>query len=68
MVAQAQPKMEELRQQYIERIRSEVQQATITRLQQQAEAEAAGLNSFFSRFSSHEFPFHRTISSTISES
>jgi hypothetical protein len=55
MIAQAQPKMDELRQKYIENIRNEVQQSTIVRLQQQAEAEAAGLNLFFFQFSFHEF-------------
>ena len=46
MVAYCQPKVDELRQQYIEKIREEVQQATIERLQQQADAEAAGLNKY----------------------
>ena len=46
MVAYAQPKMDELRQKYIENIRSEVQRSTIERLQQQAEADAAGSNLF----------------------
>ncbi len=42
MVAYSQPKMDELRQIYIENIRNEVQRSTIERLQQQVEAEAAG--------------------------
>ncbi|UJR31514.1 hypothetical protein I4U23_019003 [Adineta vaga] len=41
MVAYCQPKVDELRQQYIDKIRDEVQQATIDKLQQQADAEAA---------------------------
>ncbi|CAF1144837.1 unnamed protein product [Adineta ricciae] len=41
MVAYCQPKVDELRQQYIDKIRNEVQQATIEKLQQQAEIEAA---------------------------
>lgn len=45
MITQAQPKMDELRQQYIENIRNEVERATIERLQQQLDAEAAGLKS-----------------------
>lgn len=44
MIQHAQPKMDELRQQYIENIRNEVQRSTIERLQQQLDAEAAGLN------------------------
>ena len=43
MVAYCQPKVDELRQQYIDKIRDEIQQATIEKLQQQAEIEAAGL-------------------------
>jgi hypothetical protein len=61
MIAQAQPKMNELRQQYIEKIRNEVQQSTIGKLQQQAEAEAAGLNSFLLQSSFQKFFFHRKI-------
>ncbi|CAF4310871.1 unnamed protein product, partial [Adineta steineri] len=41
MVAYCQPKVDELRQQYIDKIREEVQQATIERLKQEAEIEAA---------------------------
>ncbi len=44
MVKYAQPKMDELRQQYIENIRNEVQRSTIEKLQLQADTEAAGLN------------------------
>jgi len=40
----SQPKMDELRQKYIENVRNDVQQATIEKLQQQIDAEAAGLN------------------------
>lgn len=46
MVAYAQPKMDELRQKYIETIRNEVQRSTMERLQQQADTEAAGSNPF----------------------
>jgi uncharacterized protein YnzC (UPF0291/DUF896 family) len=46
MVAYCQPTVDELRQQYIEKIREEVQQSTIEKLQQRAEAEAAGLNKY----------------------
>jgi hypothetical protein len=44
MVTYSQPKMDELRQKYIENVRNDVQQATIEKLQQQIDAEAAGLN------------------------
>lgn len=47
MAAHSQPKMDELRQQYIENIRNEVQRSTMEKLQQQADAEAAGLNRSF---------------------
>jgi len=46
MATYSQPKMDELRQQYIENIRNEVQRSTMEKLQQQADAEAAGLNKF----------------------
>ncbi len=47
MVADCQPTVDELRRQYIEKIREEVQQSTIEKLQQQrAEAEAAGLKKY----------------------
>ena len=49
MVAYAQPKMDELRQKYIETIRNEVQRSTMERLQQQADTEAAGSNQFLPR-------------------
>jgi len=42
MSAYAQPKMDELRKQYIENIRKEVERTTVEKLQQQADAEAAG--------------------------
>ncbi|CAF1405575.1 unnamed protein product [Rotaria sordida] len=41
MVSYAQPKMDELRQQYIDTIKNEVQRATIDKLQLQADTEAA---------------------------
>ncbi len=46
MVKYSQPKMDELRQKYIEKIRNEVQQSTMEKLQQQIDAEAAGFNKF----------------------
>lgn len=49
MATYSQPKMDELRQQYIENIRNEVQRSTMEKLQQQADAEAAGLNKFSSK-------------------
>lgn len=51
MIAYAQPKMDELRQTYIENIRNEVQRSTIERLQQ--EAVAAGSKLFSSQLSLH---------------
>ncbi len=44
MAIYSKTKMDELRQQYIETIRNEVQRSTIEKLQQQADAAAAGLN------------------------
>ena len=43
MTSYAQPKMDELRQKYIENIRSEVERSTIEKLQQQLDADIAGL-------------------------
>jgi hypothetical protein len=43
MSTYSQSKMDELRQQYVENIRSEVERSTISRLQEQNDAEAAGL-------------------------
>lgn len=43
MVSYAQPKMDELRQKYIENIRNEVQKSAMERVQIQLETEAAGL-------------------------
>ena len=63
MATYAQPKMDELRQQYIENIRNEVQRSTIEKLQQQIDAEAAGLNSFYLHKFIHCFLFNRKISS-----
>jgi hypothetical protein len=50
MAAYAQPKMNELRQQYVENIRNEVQRSTIERLQQQSDADAAGLKKYSHKF------------------
>jgi 1,2-phenylacetyl-CoA epoxidase catalytic subunit len=55
MVKHAQPKMDELRQQYIEKIRNEVERSTMEKLQQQLEAEAAGLYQSSHQFSSFRF-------------
>ena len=46
MVSYAQPKMDELRQQYIDTIKNEVQRATIDKLQLQMDTEAAGMNKY----------------------
>ena len=42
MAHYAQPKMDELRQKYIEKIRTEIEQATIEKLQSQLDADMAG--------------------------
>lgn len=42
MTSYAQPKMDELRQKYVENIRSEVERSTIEKLQQQLDADIAG--------------------------
>lgn len=47
MVSYAQPKMDELRQKYIENIRNEVQKSAMERVQIQLETEAAGLYADF---------------------
>ena len=50
MAAYAQPKMDELRQQYIENIRNEVQRSTIEKVQQQIDTEVAGLIYYLHKF------------------
>jgi hypothetical protein len=50
MATYAQPKMDELRQQYIENIRNEVQRSTIEKVQQQIDTEAAGLIHYLHKF------------------
>ena len=55
----SQPKIDELRQQYIENIRTEIQRTTIEKLQQQREAEAAGRYSL--KFEMNVYFFFRLI-------
>jgi hypothetical protein len=43
MISYAQPKMDELRRNYVETIRREVEESTIERLQQQLDADIAGM-------------------------
>ena len=42
MMAYAQPKIDELREQYVENIRNEVERSTIDRIQLKIETEATG--------------------------
>ena len=43
MTSYAQPKMDELRQKYVENIRGEVERSTIEKLQQQLDLDIAGV-------------------------